>query len=611
MINKKLSWLVVGGLLLALVALWPDAGFGRGGGGRGGGGGGRGGGVSRGGGGYSGGGRVGSSPSFSRPSAPVSRPSAGVSRPSGGVSRPSPGGGRPSVGTRPSSPQLGSRPAVGTRPGQLPANRPGIAAGGGIGPGTGNRPSQLPANRPGIAAGGGINRPSQLPANRPGSNLPAAGLGLGAIAGNRPTQLPGLGRGDSRQQFQGNRQDWVSDHRQDLQSRLENRQDFRNDWQENRQDFLNDRREDWQNALDDRYPWHDGWHNGYWHGNFGNYWEHMWEQHPVWSAFAVTGWALNAASYMFGTGAYSNPYYESGYSGEMAYDYSEPIAVYCEPTQGAAPDTQADTSLPSGVTQDALNQFDQARAIFAQGDYKQALALANQALKTMPNDATLHEFTALCYFALGEYRQAAAVLNAVLAVGPGGDWTTLVSLYPDVDVYTAQLRKLEEHVRSNPTAADARFVLAYHYVTTNHPDAAVRQLAYVVKAVPGDAVAKQLYDMLTYKSSGEPTPKTESATPTGPTVVAADMAGTWKAEGTSNSAFEMVLTKDGEFTWKYTKGKKEQVVKGAFAVDRNTLAMEPVAGGTMLAELTPQGANAFDFKMIGDPANKPPLRFTR
>jgi tetratricopeptide (TPR) repeat protein len=372
---------------------------------------------------------------------------------------------------------------------------------------------------------------------------------------------------------------------------------------------MNDRREDWQNALDDRYPWHGGWHNGYWHGNWGNYWEHMWEQHPVWSAFAVTGWGLNAASYMFGLGGYSDPYYESSYSSEMAYDYSEPIVMYSEPTQ-AAPAATAETGLPPGVTQEALDQFDQARALFVQGDYKQALALANQALKSMPSDATLHEFTALCYFALGDYGQAAAVLNAVLAVGPGWDWTTLVSMYPDPQVYSAQLRKLEDYVKSNPTSAPARFVLAYHYITMNHQEAAAKQLEYVVKAVPNDAVSKQLFDMLTYKSSGQPKPAQEPA-PTGPTVTAADLAGTWKAKGPSNSAFEMALTKNGEFTWKYTKGKKEQVVTGAFAVDQNTLAMEPVAGGVMLAQLTPQNANALDFKMVGAPANEPPLRFTR
>lgn len=630
----RFSWLVVGVMLISTVALWPETADGRGGGGRGGGGGGRGGGgggrVGGGGGGFSGGGgRGGGAPSFSRPSTPVSRPSPGVSRPSAGVSRPSGGAtrpstlpsrpavggpsgisGRPSAGTLPSGPQLGSRPGVGTGPGQLPAGRPGV----GDGPGVAGRPGV--GERPGIGAG-----PGQLPANRPGISAGVGagiGAGVGAIAGSklgeRPTQLPGLDGGSRREQFQNNRQDWVADRQQDLQSRLENRQDFRNDWQENRQDFLNDRREDWQNQLDDRYPWHDGWHHGYWHGGWGNYWEHMWGEHPVWSAFAVTGWALNAAGYMFGTWGYTNPYYDAAYASTAPYDYSEPIVIYSEPAQAAAPSTQAvadGSGLPPGVSQEALNQFEQARAAFGQGDYKQALALANQALKSMPSDATLHEFRALCLFALGQYREAAATLNAVLAVGPGWDWTTMASLYPDVEVYTTQLRKLEDYIRSNPNASDARFVLAYHYITAGHNDAAAKQLEYVVKAVPNDAVAKQIYDMLTYKSTGEVKPKAEPAAPAGPKVTAQDLAGTWKAKGPSNSAFEMTLTKAGEFTWKYAKGKKEQVVKGAYAVDRNTLAMEPGSGGVMLAELTPQNANAVDFKMIGAPENEPPLKFTR
>jgi tetratricopeptide (TPR) repeat protein len=265
---------------------------------------------------------------------------------------------------------------------------------------------------------------------------------------------------------------------------------------------------------------------------------------PVWSAFAVTGWALNSVGYMFGTWGYSNPYYETGYAGEMAYDYSEPIVIYSEPTQAAVPagQTTAEAApLPPGVSQDALNQFEQARSAFGQGDYKQALQLANLALKSMPSDATLHEFSALCLFAMGQYRQAAAVLNAVLAVGPGWDWTTLASLYPNVEVYTAQLRKLEQYLKDNPNAPDARFVLAYHYLTMNHPDAAAKQLEQVVKSVPNDAVARQLYDMLSYRASGEQKPKTEPAPPAGPSLALADLAGTWKAKGPSNSAFEMTL----------------------------------------------------------------------
>jgi hypothetical protein len=32
----------------------------------------------------------------------------------------------------------------------------------------------------------------------------------------------------------------------------------------------------------------------------------------------------------------------------------------------------------------------------------------------------------------------------VLSVGPGWDWTTLIGLYPSIDVYTTQLRALED-----------------------------------------------------------------------------------------------------------------------------------------------------------------------
>ena len=86
----------------------------------------------------------------------------------------------------------------------------------------------------------------------------------------------------------------------------------------------------------------------------------------------------------------------------------------------------------------ALDTFAEARVAFLQGNYQQALQLANQTLKVLPGDAVVHEFLALCLFAQGEYLQAAAALNAVLAVGPGWDWTTMISLYPNVDVYTEQ-----------------------------------------------------------------------------------------------------------------------------------------------------------------------------
>ena len=129
-----------------------------------------------------------------------------------------------------------------------------------------------------------------------------------------------------------------------------------------------------------------------------------------------------------------------------AYDYSQPIVIntYNTPTADAAADASPEQTnvqqQDSPATEAGYQVFDQARDSFLKQDYRQALALDEQAIQSVPNDPVMHEFGALCLFAQGKYEQSAAVLNAVLAVAPGMDWTTMSSLYPDTDVYTKQLR---------------------------------------------------------------------------------------------------------------------------------------------------------------------------
>ena len=111
-----------------------------------------------------------------------------------------------------------------------------------------------------------------------------------------------------------------------------------------------------------------------------------------------------------------------------------------------------------------------------QGDYKTALAQVDQAIALVPNDTVLHEFRGLALFALGRYKEAAAADYAVLSAGPGWDWTTLSALYPNVEVYTEQLRALEQYAKSNPAASEAKFLLAENYLTCGYTDAAAAQL---------------------------------------------------------------------------------------------------------------------------------------
>ena len=213
----------------------------------------------------------------------------------------------------------------------------------------------------------------------------------------------------------------------------------------------------------------------------------------------MTAWALGSSFYNWGYASYANPYYaeaavaqpivieQTVVGGEpqtvtvpaYTYDYSQPID-----TQSAPP--------PADVADPAVAKFDSARAAFGNGDYAGALQLTDEALKVLPNDATLHEFRALVLFAVGKYDLAAGPLYAVLSVGPGWDWTTMVGLYPNVDVYTGQLRKLEAFVTANPSSTAGRFVLAYHYMTQGHNDAAVGQFKQVVALSPQDTLSAQL-----------------------------------------------------------------------------------------------------------------------
>ncbi len=643
---------IVGITIAALLAFELTDALGRGG--RGGGGGGRGGG---GGGGARPGGGGGARPGgggggFSRPSGGggnFSRPSGGGGIGGGGGINRSPGFSQPSINRPATQPGggLGARggPGIVTNPGLTPGSRPNIGVGQrpdiGSRPGGGGNLASRPGgvgDRPGLGSGPGAGNRLGQPGlgNGPGAgNRP--GLGNGPGAGNRPSTLPGLAagaaggflagragdgvgrrqdrvdnRGENRGDRTENRQDRVEQRRENLgnrsdnlKDRMENRQDFWQQAQENRQDFLENRREDWQNWHDDYYGHHDGWYHGAWCDHWGGWYAHMWSEYPVAAALGATAWGLNRMGYWFGTESYVNPYYSEPLVVDGAtIDYSQPFlavpptVVADQPAQGA--------ELAPGVTPAGLQEFDAARAAFYEGDYPKALTETNKALAAMPKDAVINEFRALVLFALGKYRDAAATLHPVLAVGPGWDWTTLSSLYPSVDVYTGQLRALEDHVTNQEKDAAARFLLAYHYLTMGHKDHAAKHLAIVNREVPNDALTAQLLQML-----GKEGTQAAAAPENNVKIDPAQIMGKWTATRGSKANFELTLDKDKGFTWVYQEGKKREEVKGAYALDGDTLALEPDAGGVMLAQISTPENGAFDFRTVGAPKSDKGLRFQK
>jgi tetratricopeptide (TPR) repeat protein len=346
--------------------------------------------------------------------------------------------------------------------------------------------------------------------------------------------------------------------------------------------------------------YHPGMASGYWNGNYG-----AWGI-GAYGSGGVGAWGVGSPMYGYGYSGYGNPYAGgmaatgAGQQGALAQSTGAPPFDYSQPLNTAA---------APAVTDQATAAFDQARDAFKTNDFATALDRDQQALSQTPNDATLHEFLALVLFAQGKYEPAAAPLYAVLSVGPGWDWTTLIGNYADANVYTEQLRALESYVKANPRSAQARFLLAYHYITQGHGDAAAKQLNEVVTLEPNDTLSAQLLGKL--QPGGEAPPLVASqAQPSG----AAKLTGDWVAQGPQNATINLSIKDGGAFTWVVAlPGKPPRSIAGASTVADGvlTLAGKDPQAGALTGQLAWQDDTHFSFRATGAPADDPGLKFAR
>jgi hypothetical protein len=223
---------------------------------------------------------------------------------------------------------------------------------------------------------------------------------------------------------------------------------------------------------------HSNWHHGYW----------GFQTMPSFWVSSSSGWSsLGSVGYSF-----RNPYFTAPVNTVAAFNYSRPIVT-----------TSANLVRPE-VTEIAERQMADAREAFRLGETAAALDKVNQAIQMLPDDRTLHEFRALCLFARGDYADAASVIYSVLASGPGWDWDTLSALYPNIDTYITQVKLLSNYVANRPDRGDARFLLAYHFLTLGYTDAAIEQLQAVVRLQPGDRLANDLLSALKQQGTAAP-----------------------------------------------------------------------------------------------------------
>jgi len=355
--------------------------------------------------------------------------------------------------------------------------------------------------------------------------------------------------------------------------------------------------------------YHQNWHRGSWSGFNNNYFPFglgfgsglggfNGYGYPYGGGLGLGPFALNSLAYRWGYNPFYNPYW--GSNGSIGYNYSQPVYIATYPVD----------SIQYPTSNSSPAEFNAARTAFRNQDYQTSIVYLERLIQASPSDSVAHEFLALNFFAMERYEESAAVMNSVLAVAPGWNWETLVSLYSNVSIYTQQLRQLEGYVREHRDDAASHFLLAYHYLVTNHPDVAKGKLQRVLELQPRDAVARQLLNGI--NGIGQDSQSAPLPEPIDAKIVVDkqnNVVGSW--ESTRNeSSIGLTFQDDGKFVWTIS-GDPSRSISGKYSLNDRTLVMEDTAGGVMVARVTTTSPDSFRFKMIGGPAEDPGMVFQR
>ena len=119
-------------------------------------------------------------------------------------------------------------------------------------------------------------------------------------------------------------------------------------------------------------------------------------------------------------------------------------------------------------------------------------------------------------------------------------------MYASNATYSEQLRALEQYVKANPKSAEARFVLAYHYLTCGHTEPAQKQYQEVLKLQPNDQLSAQLLSLVGGDGAANQAatpPEAEPTDPAEPTppaeIDATKIVGKWKASRKDGAKFHV------------------------------------------------------------------------
>ncbi len=495
-----------------------------------------------------------------------------------------------------------------------PGNRPGL--------GGGNNNGNTAINRPGLGNNSGntaINRPNI--GNNSGNTTisrPNIGTNSGNTIVNRPNNNVNVGINRPGGNINSGNNITINNVNKNVTNSVNNVNVNRPSWVNGNPNWAY--RPGWSN--------HQSWVNGYWHGqNSSNWWGSGGAFATGLAVGGIGAWGIGSGVYNWGYRPYVNPYVvaqpivmqqpASTVVVQQPVPVQQPASVaqaapidYSQPLNTSSPPPDPATADP------AMQTFDAARAAFKAGNYAVALQQTDEVLKSLPSDAAINEFRALCLFALKRYDESAATLYAVLSAGPGWDWTTLSGLYPSVEVYTDQVHALEDYRTAQPQSAPARFVLAYHYLTQGHNEAAVEGLKEVVKLQPGDQLSAQLVAQLSgdnSKASPEvaaaPSPAPPAEAPA--TGAQGNLVGAWKASAAMGTSIELTLGGDSKFNWNVVTQGKTQPIAGTYAYENGILTLTQSESNAMIGKVTWQDEGHFKFQAMGGGTNDQGLVFSK
>jgi uncharacterized protein (TIGR03066 family) len=274
------------------------------------------------------------------------------------------------------------------------------------------------------------------------------------------------------------------------------------------------------------------------------------------------------------------------------------------------------------------------RASFLQGDLDSALDAISQAILQMPHNHDMHQFHSLVLFARQEYCKSATVAYAVLQDGPGWTWERLQAFYPSADIYTNQLRSLEQFVTANSSQANVRFLLGYHYLMLNHTDVARRQLTQGFELRSADKLSPRILagmadaaatnqtattnqaagDNSSQAASDQATvaPAPNVAPAAAKTTGAAPLTGTWRASPDKKVQIELALRDDGRVNWKFKVNGHSKDFSGKYQVSARTLTLTRDADrDAMEGTYERLTDNSFRFRMKDAEEGDPGLTFMR